>query len=145
MLFNSVAYWIFFPLVCLGYAVCSSLIKRNSVTRLFLLAISLFFYACWNPAYLSLILISVCITYVAGLAMEACPERKRLVLILSLASNLAILFFFKYYNWFALSANAVAGLLPGGFRPFALTGVVAAAMACSPSARIPSCLRERLP
>lgn len=121
MLFNSVAYWLFFPLVCLGYAVCSSLIRRNSVTRLFLLAVSLFFYACWNPAYLSLILISVCITYLSGLGMERWPARKKLVLVISLLSNLAILFFFKYYNWFAVSANAIAGLLPGGFRPFALS------------------------
>lgn len=121
MLFNSVAYWIFFPLVCLGYAVCSSLIKRNSVTRLFLLAVSLFFYACWNPAYLPLILISVCITYAAGLAMEACPERRRLVLVLSLAGNLAILFFFKYYNWFALSVNAVSSRFGGSAQPLGLS------------------------
>ncbi|MBQ9538980.1 MAG: MBOAT family protein [Treponema sp.] len=120
MLFNSVAYWLFFPLVCLGYSICSGLIKRNSVTRVFLLAISLFFYACWNPAYLSLILISVCITYFAGLGMEKYPARKKPILVLSLLSNLAILFFFKYYNWFALSANTVTGLFSAGTKPFRL-------------------------
>ena len=86
MLFNSVSYWVFFPLVCLGYALCSSLVRRNAVTRLFLLSISLFFYACWNPAYLPLILISVCITYAAGLGMERHPGRKTLILCLSLSS-----------------------------------------------------------
>ena len=121
MLFNSVAFWLFFPLVCLGYAVCSRLFRQNSATRLFLLAVSLFFYACWNPAYLSLILLSVCITYCAGLGMEKCPDRKRLILVLSLVSNLAILFFFKYYNWFAVSANAVAVRLGGKPQMLALS------------------------
>ena len=125
MLFNSIAFWLFFPLVCLGYAVCSGLIRRNGASRLFLLAVSLFFYACWNPAYLSLILISVCITYAAGLGMESHPDRKRLILVLSLVSNLAILFFFKYYNWFAASANSIAARFGGSpqalaFSSFAL-------------------------
>ena len=124
MLFNSVSYWIFFPLVCLGYAVCSSVIRRNSITRFFLLAISLFFYACWNPAYLSLILISVCITYAAGLGMERYPDRKRLILGLSVLSNLAILFFFKYYNWFAASANAVLESLGSRRQAFGFSSFV---------------------
>ncbi len=123
MLFNSAAYWVFFPLVCLGYAACSSLIRRNSVTRLFLLAASLFFYACWNPAYLSLILLSVCITYCAGLGMEKYPGKKRLILVLSLASNLAILFFFKYYNWFAQSVNATAAFFGGSSRTLGLSSL----------------------
>jgi D-alanyl-lipoteichoic acid acyltransferase DltB (MBOAT superfamily) len=66
-----------------------------------LLAASLFFYACWNPAYILLILFSVLVTWLSGILMEGkMQNHKRLVLIGSLVINLGILFFFKYYNFF---------------------------------------------
>lgn len=115
MTFNSVQFLIFFPIVFLCYFFCSYVIKRNSVTQLVLLAFSLFFYACWNPAYLCLILISVVITYSSGILMEGHEKQKPLILTVSLVSNLLILFFFKYFNfagdtinWFLSKSNSSA-------------------------------------
>lgn len=105
MAFNSVQFLIFFPIVFLTYILCSHVIKRNSITQLVLLAFSLFFYACWKPEYLVLILISVVITYSSGILMEKYAGWKKLILTVSLVSNLSILFFFKYFNFFADSIN----------------------------------------
>ena len=70
MLFNSVQFYAFFLVISVLYFVCTHKIKKNLYSRLLLLAASLFFYACWNPAYLLLILTSVVITWLSGLLME---------------------------------------------------------------------------
>lgn len=104
MLFNSVQFLIFFPIVAVLYFVCTHKIHNNLFSRILLLAASLFFYACWNPAYLLLILTSVVVTWTSGLLMEKASEsvhKKKLILTASLVINLLILFFFKYYGFFA--------------------------------------------
>lgn len=126
MLFNSVQFLIFFPLVCFIISFSTYVIKRNIVNQILLLAASLYFYMCWNPAYIVLILISVCITYASGLLMENKTAKvKKIILGVSLISNLGILFFFKYANFIAdtfrylslslsLSAETFDILLPVG-------------------------------
>ncbi len=86
-----------------------------------LLACSCFFYMCWNPAYIVLILFSAFSTYLCGraLAVLGAPAagnrgRRKAAMAVSLVANLGILFFFKYYNFFAQSAN---GLLAAGLPP----------------------------
>ncbi len=102
MLFNSFEYVLFFPLAVGLYFLAVRFIKRNWFTQLLLLVYSLFFYMRWNPAYLALILASVLITWLSGLLMEnRSLFYKRLIVFLSLVTNLGILFFFKYYNFFA--------------------------------------------
>lgn len=107
MLFNSVQFIVFFAVVFCCYFFCSYVIKKNIVTQLVLLSFSLFFYACWKVEYLALILISVLITYASGIFMESKREHKGLILFLSLFFNLAILFFFKYYNFVTGAANGL--------------------------------------
>ena len=65
MLFNSIDFWIFFPVVTLIYAV----IPRK-IRCLWLLIASYYFYMCWNAGYAVLIAFSTCITYAAGLMIE---------------------------------------------------------------------------
>ncbi|GAB6392277.1 MAG: membrane-bound O-acyltransferase family protein/MBOAT family protein [Treponematales bacterium] len=104
MNFNSWQYLLFFPVVfALNYALTARPARHGvRLSQCFLLAASLFFYGCWNPAYLGLILFSVAVTWASGLLMEGKPKaRKRLVLVCSLVLNLGILFFFKYYGLFA--------------------------------------------
>ncbi len=105
MPFNSVQFLVFFPVVCAFYALLTAKARSTRPAQLLLLAASLYFYACWKAAYLVLILASVTITWLSGLGMEKFPGRKKLVLALSLVLNLAILFFFKYYNWLAATAS----------------------------------------
>ncbi|MFR9160781.1 MAG: hypothetical protein ACLVJ8_10490 [Ruthenibacterium lactatiformans] len=94
-----------------------------------LLACSCFFYMCWNPAYIVLILFSAFSTYLCGraLAVLGAPAagnrgRRRAAMAVSLAANLGILFFFKYYNFFAQSANGL--LAARGFPAVPLLGVL---------------------
>jgi len=106
MVFNSLAFLLFFPLVAVVYFFLTMRIAlrhkvfSNTLSQFFLLVASLFFYAYWNLAYLGLILISVVVTWVSGLLMEMRDvQKKRLILAGSLVINLGILFFFKYYHF----------------------------------------------
>ncbi|MDR2510140.1 MAG: MBOAT family protein [Spirochaetaceae bacterium] len=79
-------------------------LKSAPLARLFLLAGSLFFYGCWKLEYLALIILSVIVTWVSGLLMEGRGRgQKRLVIASSLAVNVGLLFFFKYYGFFTAS------------------------------------------
>jgi D-alanyl-lipoteichoic acid acyltransferase DltB (MBOAT superfamily) len=107
MNFNSLQFWVFFPFVAVVYyaVTAGNQPLSNVISRFFLLAVSLFFYACWNPLYLGLILFSVAVTWLSGILMEGRTKNgKKIVLILSLTANLAVLFFFKYYNFFTEAA-----------------------------------------
>lgn len=103
MNFNSIDFLIFFPVVCLCYYIIPLKIRY-----LFLLVCSYFFYMCWNPRYALLLFTSTAITWLSGLLLEHAgtisEEKKRehtrkVVVALSFVSNLAILFFFKYFNF----------------------------------------------
>ena len=104
MLFNSLDFVFFFPLV-----VCVYFLTPHRYRWAFLLAASYYFYACWKAEYLVLIIASTLIDYAAGLRMgrHATREGRRPYLILSLCSNLGILFAFKYFNFFNESARAL--------------------------------------
>lgn len=113
MLFNSLKFLLFFPVVCLGYYIIP-----HRVRYLFLLVCSYFFYMCWNPEYALLMLTSTVITYASGLLIDQAdkiPEekkrirRKKMYVALSFISNLLILFFFKYYGFAANIITRVFG------------------------------------
>jgi D-alanyl-lipoteichoic acid acyltransferase DltB (MBOAT superfamily) len=113
MLFNSLEFLVFFPLAAAGYFVLTMRLKSAALARIFLLAGSLFFYGRWNPSYLALIVLSALVTWVSGLLMEGGSARKKcLVLASSLAINLGILFFFKYYGFFADTIRLLAPNMP---------------------------------
>ncbi|MDR1898885.1 MAG: MBOAT family protein, partial [Treponema sp.] len=104
MNFNSWQYLVFFPIIFFLYYAITAKNKKwsNKISQIMLLAASLFFYACWNPVYLLLILFSVVVTRYSGIIMEGKTQRQKcFVLAGSLVINLGILFFFKYYNFFA--------------------------------------------
>lgn len=65
MLFNSLQFLIFFPIVIL---ICFILPAR--IRYLWLLAASYYFYACWDARYLLLLLFSTVVTYLSGLGIE---------------------------------------------------------------------------
>lgn len=104
MLFNSLDFMIFLPIVLLVYFVIPDKIKH-----IWLLIVSYYFYMCWNAKYALLILFSTIITYFSGLIIEkikrqSWDERKKLkykkiVVALSFVINLGILFYFKYINF----------------------------------------------
>lgn len=98
MLFNSLQFLIFFPLVCIVYFV----LKNNKSRIPFLLIASYYFYMNWNPAYAILILTSTLLTYLCSVFVEKHDNEKRkkkLFLTISLIINFSILFVFKYFNF----------------------------------------------
>lgn len=108
MLFNSIEFLFFFPLVVGFYFILPFRFRW-----LFLLLVSYFFYGLSNGKFLLLILLSTLVDYFAGLKMAKQPDKRKRkpYLILSLVSNLGLLCFFKYYNFFNDSFAAVFELL----------------------------------
>lgn len=132
MLFNSLHFLIFFPVVVGIYY----LIPQKARSYWLLLA-SYYFYMCWNAKYVVLLLFSTVVTYVSGILLERCGRaeeeekkircRKKLYVAASFILNLSILFVFKYLNFgmeslqwifgqmhIALNVPAVDLLLPVG-------------------------------
>lgn len=102
MLFNSFQFILFFPIVVAGY------FALNPKYRwILLLLASYYFYMCWNYKYIVLILFSTVVDYTAGILLHKAQKTsiRKLLLMGSLASNLGLLFFFKYFNFFGESIN----------------------------------------
>ena len=107
MLFNSIAFLVFFPVVCLLYFVIPS--DKIRSRNIFLLIASYYFYMNWEPIYALLLLSSTTITYIAAIGInhsKGKPQQK-LYLICSLVLNLAILIVFKYYNFITTNIEIV--------------------------------------
>ncbi|MEX1307254.1 MAG: MBOAT family O-acyltransferase [Eubacteriales bacterium] len=97
MLFNSFEFLIFFPIVALLY-----FILPHKYRWVLLLAASYYFYMAWKPGYILLIIFSTVVDYFASIWMaKQTDKRKRKVfLLISLFTNLGLLFIFKYFNFF---------------------------------------------
>lgn len=104
MQFNSFVFLLFFSITFLLYCTCN----HRWQNRILLVA-SYFFYAAWDYRFLSLIVFSTGVDYLAGLKIASCnTEKKRKVwLTLSLVSNLGLLGFFKYFNFFIDNLDAL--------------------------------------
>ena len=104
MLFNSLEFLLFFPLVCVVYFAIRGTRWRN----VFLLAASYYFYMNWKPVYALLILSSTLITYFCGLLLERydSKKRKKAILSASIVLNIGILLLFKYHSLINASVTA---------------------------------------
>ncbi len=105
MLFNSLDFLIFFPIVVFLYFAIP-----HRFRWILLLVASYYFYMCWKAEYIILIIVSTLIDYVAGIQMGRHSDNKKkrkFFLMMSLCSNLGLLFAFKYFNFFNDSFRAV--------------------------------------
>jgi alginate O-acetyltransferase complex protein AlgI len=84
-------------------------VRNNRARKLFLLAASYYFYACWDWRFLSLIFISTLVDYTVGLGLKSTGDRtiRKLLLLASLICNLGLLGLFKYFNFFVESLQAL--------------------------------------
>lgn len=128
MLFNSIQFLIFFPIVVLLYFA----IPRK-LRNLWLLAASYYFYMCWNPTYALLIAFSTVITWLSGLLIHRVQTKYPMLkwggigwVWLSFVINLSILFFFKYFNFIVsdLLAGVSAVFPEWNLRPVRLSLVL---------------------
>jgi len=106
MLFNSYEFiLVFLPAVLWAYyQLGKTAIPQLSIALL--IGASLFFYAWWNPAYLTLLVASMLINYAFGIALSRKP--KRLYLTLGVTINLVALGYYKYSNFFIDNLNVIA-------------------------------------
>ncbi|HOZ39630.1 MAG TPA: MBOAT family protein, partial [Flavobacteriales bacterium] len=106
MLFNSIDFWVFFPVVLVLYWTVTQRSLRWQ--NLLLLASSYYFYGCWDVRFLGLLAFSTALDFVSGLLIDATAAQrtKRFWLFLSVGINLGLLGLFKYYNFFAESFAA---------------------------------------
>lgn len=102
MLFSSFRFLFFFPCVFLLYYGLPFRFRKYM-----LLAASYYFYMCWKPEFIVLILFSTLVDYFCGLGIERYPLRKKWFLSVSLTLNLGFLFFFKYFNFFGETVTAL--------------------------------------
>tara|TARA_Y100001970_G_C14214545_1_gene848867 strand:- start:1019 stop:2455 length:1437 start_codon:yes stop_codon:yes gene_type:complete len=98
MLFNSIDFAIFLPIVFSIYW----LIKKRKKQNLFLVISSYIFYGWWDWRFLFLIIFSSVVDYIVGIKLEkeVKESRKKNLLLISIVVNLGFLGFFKYYNFF---------------------------------------------
>ena len=104
MLFNSLEFIIYFPIVVALYFAIAPKYRW-----ILLLIASYYFYMCWNYKYIILIITSTIIDYIAGIhiAREKIIWKRKMYLLLSLLTNLGLLFSFKYFNFFGDTMNFV--------------------------------------
>ena len=100
MLFNSLDFAIFLPIVFLLYWFVTH--KNLKLQNFLIVAASYLFYGWWDWRFLSLILFSTIVDYSIGLKIskEENQTKRKILLWTSIAVNLGFLGFFKYYNFF---------------------------------------------
>ncbi|EMO28893.1 membrane-bound O-acyltransferase family MBOAT domain protein [Leptospira interrogans serovar Bataviae str. HAI135] len=118
MLFNSLHFLFFFPIVL----ILNHLLK-GKIQRIFLLGASFYFYMSWRKEFILLLLYSIVIDYFVSLKIQAAVDAKKrkLWLLLSLATNLGLLAYFKYTNFFL---GVVNDLTPAAGFKFAYYDIV---------------------
>jgi D-alanyl-lipoteichoic acid acyltransferase DltB (MBOAT superfamily) len=105
MIFNSLEFLAFFPIVTLLYFV----VPRRMQWALLLIA-SCIFYMAFRPVYVLILVFTILVDYVAGLLIApAVGWRRRAWLGASIAANVGVLAVFKYWNFAAGNLNGLAG------------------------------------
>jgi D-alanyl-lipoteichoic acid acyltransferase DltB (MBOAT superfamily) len=101
MLFNSLEFALFLPIVFLVYWFVFN--KNLKAQNLWIVFASYVFYGWWDWRFLSLIAFSSLVDYFVGLGLlkNDNPHKRKLLLVTSILINLGFLGFFKYYNFFA--------------------------------------------
>jgi len=127
MLFNSIDFAIFLPIVFILYWFVAN--KNLKLQNFLIVLASYFFYGWWDWRFLSLIIFSTLIDYFVGrkLKVEEDQVKRKILLWTSILVNLGFLGFFKYYNFFLdnfitafsffgteINANSLNIILPVG-------------------------------
>lgn len=116
MIFTEFRFILFFILVACIYW----MLQSNKQRKFWLLLCSYVFYAVWDWRFLGLIVVSTVVDYIVSLMLSKpiAENYRKVWLAVSLCSNLGLLGFFKYFNFFTESALSLFNLLgiPAGFN-----------------------------
>ena len=102
MLFNSVEFLIFLPVV---FGLYWALSRRLRLQNALVVASSYLFYGWWDVRFLTLIAFTTICSYISGLLIDrfdGCRVKQKWVSGINIAINLGILGTFKYYDFFCL-------------------------------------------
>ena len=107
MLFNSYIFiFLFFPICLLGYyGLIHS--QRTEAAKIFLIAMSFWFYGYFNVSYLLIMVCSIGVNYMFHRVLSLGSRKS--VVFLAVTVNLGVLFYFKYFDFFISTMNAVFG------------------------------------
>lgn len=103
MLFNSIDFLIFFPIVTFLY-----FLIPHKFRWFLLLTASCVFYMAFIPVYILILAVTIIIDYTAGILIEkSAGYKKKMYLIVSIISTCMVLFIFKYFDFFTNNFNAI--------------------------------------
>jgi D-alanyl-lipoteichoic acid acyltransferase DltB (MBOAT superfamily) len=135
VLFSSYVFIFFFLPISLGVFFYLGKISRQFAAG-WLASVSLFFYGWWNPAYVGLLLASICFNYALGMwiakaRVKHSLNRSKHLLAFAITANLSLLCYYKYSNFFLSNIDAIAGthwifsniILPLGISFFTFTQI----------------------
>ena len=116
MLFNSLEFLVFLPIVLL-----ITFIFPKKIRYIWLLIASYYFYMCWNASYVILILFSTLVTYLGGLGIEWCKKQeweesrivrgKKWCVGIGFGLNIGVLCYFKYTNFLLENLRSLFALI----------------------------------
>lgn len=107
MVFSSMIFiWIFLPVALLGNLILYK-IGGNKLTNIFLLVVSMAFYAWGEPRYIFLMLFAIGMNWGLGIMLEKANSHKKWILSASIILNLSLLGYFKYAGMFVDIINSV--------------------------------------
>lgn len=110
MLFNSISYAIFLPIVFMIYWLVPFKFRW-----LVLLILSYYFYSRWNVKYTGLILLTTIISFSAGILIEKCKKHKKSIFVIAVSLCLGELLAFKYLGFFGEILQSVLNLLKSNY------------------------------
>lgn len=104
MLFNSLEFAIFFPIVTILF-----FLLPHRFRWMLLLAASCFFYMFFKPVYILILVFTIVIDYFAGIWIAGAKNEraKKFLLASSIVANVGVLAVFKYYNFIAVNINGL--------------------------------------
>ena len=108
MLFNSYIFVFLFLPLCLIFYFGLNYYKKFEMGKILLIGMSLWFYAYFNWTYLPIIVCSIAVNYLLYLFMGKTVYKKQ-TMAAGVLLNLAVLFYFKYYDFFIGNINSVFG------------------------------------
>src|SRR6266568_1433233 len=116
MVFNSLQFLWFFLIVYGVYRILPAVLPAHRAHRSqnwLLLIASYYFYAAWDYRFVTLLAASTIVDYTCGRVLGRMTDRRRrrAVMWVSIGFNLAMLGFFKYFNFFAANLQALFGAL----------------------------------
>lgn len=118
MVFNSLEFLIFFPIVLILYF----FVVPKKYNWVMLLAASYYFYLTWKWQLIYLIVFTTVVSFVSGIVISRAQKKstKKLFLVLTLTVCLGVLFFYKYFNFLSTSVTGVINAFGGNAKDFTL-------------------------